>query len=220
MSKSPFFSDADRALIAGAVGVAESRTSGEIVPVIVPRSSDYSVVGWKSAMAGAFLGLVGYELYVFQYAGWTGDSWLDVLGISVFLVLGIVSSLLASTFVEGYERLLIGRAAMDAAVHQRAMKAFVNHEVFSTRDRTGIVLLVSLFEHRVEVFGDSGINEIVKPEDWAEVVSQIIMGIKAKDATGGLVKGIEACGSLLEHAGVHIKVDDTDELSNQPRFEE
>ena len=40
-----------------------------------------------------------------------------------------------------------------------AMAAFVEEEVFSTRDRTGILLFLSLFEHRVVVLGDSGINQ-------------------------------------------------------------
>ena len=108
---------------------------------------------------------------------------------------------------------------MDTSVHNRGVKAFVDHEVFNNRERTGIVLFISLFERRVEVFGDSGINERVAGEDWADIISEVIKGIKMGQGTEGLVRGIKLCGDLLEASGVEIRDDDIDELSNEPRFE-
>ncbi|NNF04241.1 MAG: hypothetical protein HKN17_07225, partial [Rhodothermales bacterium] len=124
----------------------------------------------------------------------------------------------AASRLPSFKRVLIGRNAIDRAVHSRAIHAFVEEGVFNTRDRTGILLLVSLFEHRVEVFGDSGINAAVSPDDWGDVVDEVIKGMRKGDAPGGLIRGIERCGELLEKKGVDARVDDVDELSNRPRI--
>jgi putative membrane protein len=102
-------------------------------------------------------------------------------------------------------------------VHRRALQSFVEEEVFATRDRTGILLFVSLREHRIEVLGDTGINEQVEPDDWAEIVARIRRGIRNDNLTEGLVEAIGMCGRLLERRGVNIRPDDTNELSDTVR---
>ena len=67
-----------------------------------------------------------------------------------------------------------------------------------------------------EVLGDTGINELVQPDDWAEVVARIQMGIRNDNLTEGLVEAIGMCGRLLERKGVAIRHDDTDELPDDP----
>ncbi|PSQ68554.1 MAG: hypothetical protein BRD26_08095, partial [Bacteroidetes bacterium QH_1_64_81] len=94
---------------------------------------------------------------------------------------------------------------------------FVEEEVFDTRDRTGILLFVSLREHRIEVVGDTGINQQVEADDWAEVVTRIRRGIQNDNLTEGLVEAIERCGRLLEEKGVDIRPDDENELTDTVR---
>jgi putative membrane protein len=97
------------------------------------------------------------------------------------------------------------------------MQAFVEEEVFDTRDRTGILLFVSLREHRIEVLGDAGINQQVDPDDWVEVVARIQRGIQNDNLTEGLVEAIEMCGQLLERKGVDLRADDENELTDTVR---
>ena len=73
-------------------------------------------------------------------------------------------------FVPSVKRLLAGRTLLRKRVSQRAAEAFIAEEVFDTRERTGILLFVSLFERHVLVVGDSGINTHVKQEEWDDVV--------------------------------------------------
>ena len=219
MPLSNLSSDESSRRIAEAVRSAEARTSGEIVPVIVPQSSEYGSVDFKASLFGVALGLIGYEAFLWNSASWGGTGLVGAMGISLFVVAGLLTLFLCARGIPAFRRWLIGKNAMDAAVHSRAVRAFVDHEVFTTRERTGIVLLLSVFEHRVEVFGDSGINQKVEPEEWATIIEAILKGVKGNDPTQGFVNGIEACGDLLEKAGVAIRKDDTDELSNLPRFE-
>jgi putative membrane protein len=212
------FTDADRDRIAEAVRTAESRTSGEIVPVIVAQSDAYPFVVRRAGIVGLVFGAALFEALRYLYSGWA-PAWITN-DASLFIVMLVCAVLfgLAAARVSWIKRRLIGRDAIDRAVHSRAVHAFVEEEVFATRDRTGILLLVSLFEHRVEVMGDSGINAAVAEDDWADVIDDVIKGIRQGDASGGLIRGIERCGDLLEKKGVERREDDEDELSNRPRI--
>jgi len=207
--------DLDR--IQDAVGRAEEQTAGEIVPVVVPRSDDYEDVVWRGAGAAILFTLLGVLLTLRFYTGW-GLGWLFApwgVALSV-LAAGTVGALL-TRYVYPLQRLLAGSERLDETVHRRALQAFVEEEVFDTRDRTGILLFVSLREHRIEVVGDTGINQEVEPEDWAEVVTRIQRGIQNDNLTEGLVEAIEMCGRLLERKGVEIRPDDENELTDTVR---
>lgn len=207
--------DQDR--IRDAVGRAEERTAGEIVPVVVPRSDDYEVAVWRGIGAATLLVLTGVLLTLQFYDGW-GLGWLFApwgVALSV-LVAGTVGGVL-TRYVYPLQRLLVGGDRLDETVHRRAMQAFVEEEVFDTRDRTGILLFVSLREHRIEVLGDAGINQQVEPDDWADVVARIQRGIQNSNLTEGLVEAVEMCGSLLERKGVEIRPDDENELTDSVR---
>jgi putative membrane protein len=100
------------------------------------------------------------------------------------------------------------------------MKAFVEEEVFATRDRTGILLFISLLEHRIEVLGDTGINEKVDTDEWVDVVLHIREGIRQGKLAEGLVEAIGMCGKLLERGGVTLREDDINELPDKVRLRE
>ncbi|MEF8815176.1 MAG: hypothetical protein V5A58_00140 [Salinibacter sp.] len=207
----------DQDQIRDAVERAEERTAGEIVPVVVPRSSDYEVAVWRGTGAAVLLVLTAVLLTLQFYDGW-GLGWLFApwgVALSV-LAAGTVGGLLAR-YVYPLQRLLAGADRLDATVHRRAMQAFVEEEVFATRDRTGILLFVSLREHRIEVLGDAGINQRVDPEDWAEVVARIRRGIRNDNLSEGLVEAVEMCGRLLQQKGIDIRPDDENELTDGVR---
>jgi putative membrane protein len=213
------FTDADRARIAEAVQAAEARTSGEIVPVIVQRSSSYGIVAYRLAISGAVFGALLHELVKIGYDGWGLPLLLSDTALFFWMLLfGLLSAWLGPR-LPAVLRLFAGSALLDERVHMRAQMAFLSEQVFATRDRTGILLLVSLDEHRVEVLGDSGINERVEASDWADVVEDVVKGITSGRAVDGLTAAIERCGRLLEEKGVAPRRDDTDELSNAPRIQ-
>jgi len=218
MSDDLLLSESDQKRVEAAVAAAENRTSGEIVPYVVARSGVYPEATWKGAgMFGAVACLIIFAMgYV--YDGWAFGWLFSADGaLSVVLFSAFIGGLLAR-FVPTIERHLTTESSRSASVVRRSAQAFLEEEVFSTRERTGILLFVSLFEHRVEVVGDTHINESVEPEDWAHVVADVLHGIKAGSLADGLVKAIDRCGDLLEQKAVTIRDDDTDELSNRVRL--
>ena len=219
MAAKRLFTSKDQERIAAAVGKAESRTSGEIVPVIIGRSSGYRTSLCKAAMIGVLPGLAVHEWLLFGGDTWGRPVWMDGQLLPLMMIAGAVITALLVNYVPYLQRLLIPeRETWSGPSMRRAKESFLDSEVFLTRERTGILLLVSLFEHRVEVLGDTGINAKVEPEDWADVIADVVSGIRSGDPVSGLESAILRCGALLEKAGVERRDDDQNELSDAPQI--
>lgn len=209
------FSESDLARIQAAVVEAEGKTSGEIVPFVVERSDDYEVAEWRGgALLGTSVAIVFAALHELT------DLWLpvDFAGLVAISIVAFVAGMLGARFVPALTRLLTGRALMTHHAGRRAAEAFIAEEVFTTRDRTGILLFVSLLERTVIVVGDAGINARVQKSEWDAIVALIVTGLKQGTPAEGMVRAIGACGALLERQGVARKADDTDELSDGLRM--
>ncbi|MDQ7040386.1 MAG: hypothetical protein Q9M35_05545 [Rhodothermus sp.] len=211
------FTEEELRRVQEAVAAAEQQTAGEIVPVIVPRSGTYPEAVWKGAVLLMLPVLVVASMFDVIYQGWGLTLLHTGWGVALLTALaGIIGGLLGA-YVAPVQRWLVGADRMAEQVHLRALQAFVEEEVFNTRDRTGILIFVSLFEHWVEVIGDAGIHRQVGPEAWAEIVNRIREGIRAGRPVDGLVAAIEQCGQLLAAHGVAIRPDDTNELADTLR---
>jgi len=116
--------------------------------------------------------------------------------------------------ISSVKRRLIPKARMDEAVHGRSLVAFTAHGLHHTRANTGILILASLLEHRVEVLADRGINEKVQPGTWDDVVRILTSGIKTGEACIAFCAAIERCGEIL---ATHFPrpQDDRDELADK-----
>ncbi|MDX2438077.1 MAG: hypothetical protein QNL88_13630, partial [Acidobacteriota bacterium] len=98
--------------------------------------------------------------------------------------------------------------------------AFVEEEVFDTRDRTGILVFLSLCEHRAVILADAGINRSVPDGTWQTLVDDLVAGIKAGRAADAMKKTVIRCGEVLEEHEVALRPDDVDELPDAPRVRE
>ncbi|MBE0644767.1 MAG: TPM domain-containing protein [Bacteroidetes bacterium] len=209
------FSEQDKKRIADAVKDAEQRTSGEIVPFVVGRSDTYPEAWLRAGALLAFL-----VLFFFALVDMGTDLWLPFgyaeSGVLVILAFGLGAALTA--FIPVVKRIFIPGGMLQQRVDERAALAFIDEEVFSTRERTGILIFISLFERRVRILGDTGINAQVKQEEWDAIVQIIVDAIRNGAAAEGMLEAIWKCGELLERHGVEIRPDDTDELDNRVRF--
>lgn len=209
-----YFSAEDLKRIEEAVKTAEQETSGEIVPYVVHMSDTYDEAMWR---AGAALGACALTVFVLFHnfsASWQPFEMMHLAFVT--LGAGAIGALLAR-FSEPVRRLFAGRDVMDKRARQRAAEAFITEEVFDTRDRTGILIFLSLLEHEVVILGDSGINAKVKQEEWDGIVKTIVDGIRSEKTAEGLIDAIRQCGELLKREGVARKQDDSDELPNALR---
>lgn len=212
-----FFSAADLQEIEAAVREAEKRTSGEIVPYAVSHSDHYETAAWKGATLGAFAVVV-----VAGVARYLGDAWgVPSLGwVMLPALLGGAIGYVAAALIRPLKLALTGAAKVEHRVRQRAAAAFLENEVFKTRGRTGVLIFLSLYERRVVVLGDAGINARVGQPEWDAIVAGIVEGIRAGHPGKALAAAIARCGELLERHEVKIAADDADELPDQLQMRE
>jgi putative membrane protein len=193
------------AAIEAAVAGAERATSGEIVPMVVERSDSYADLRFAAAALVALaLGGVASELAPAL------SLWIVPTQICVF---GALSWLFGRRLLL---RALLPNALAEARVHRAASLAFHDTGLVETRDRTGILLYVSLLERRVQVVADRGIHARVADGTWDGVVEGVLAGIRAGRADAGLVDGIRLCGEILT-ANFPRRADDRNELPDRPR---
>jgi putative membrane protein len=210
------FSPEDLERIKKAVHDAESKISGEIVPVFVERSGFYSIANYRAALIGAasvFLLIIIFDRYVPSLAVY------DPVLIFTFVMLGGFIGALKSHFINPVKRFMLSQGHLDQATRKRAETAFLEEEVFNTRQRTGILIFISFFEHEVIVMADKGISKVVDQKEWDALVRIIIEHIKKGKITDGIVSAITRCGDILLEKGFVITPDDVNELGDELRLE-
>lgn len=191
--------------IEAAIAQAESQTSGEIMPLLVRRSSTVGHVPLLSvALVLLCVYLADLPVRLSELGGpelaWQGACWL----LAAVLALGLAR-------LDTVQRLLTPGGDQMHQVNLRAQLEFYELDMSQTQDRTGVLLMVSLMEHRATVLADRAIAEKLDAGAWQEVVDLMIGGVKARDLAGGMVAAIKRCGELLT-AHFPISPEDVNEL--------
>ncbi len=194
-------------LVEDAVKAAELKTSGEIVPMVVRRSSTVGHVPLliMSILIAIFMIADGPG---WQYA-WLGHHWAWYLLDAVVLLL--VSTNLAN--IPAVQRLLTTQNDEIEQVNMRAALEFYESGIHTTQGSTGVLLFISLMERRAVVLADKAIDERVPAETWDEVCRIMIDGIKKGHIGLGFTAAIERCGEILA-AEFPIQANDENELRN------
>jgi len=204
--------------IKAAVKNAEEKISGEIVPVIVERSGDYLIALYKGSLIGAaltFVSMVVLDRFVINDA--VNTLFYDPVFILLIVILGGVLGAVVPYFSDPVKRLLVARRYQDLVTRQCAENAFLEEEVFNTRQRTGIMIFVSFFEHEVIVMADKGISKIVDQKQWDKIVQDLIKDIRNGRVVEALETGIKQCGDILLEKGFRKTIDDVNELRDDLR---
>jgi putative membrane protein len=202
--KNQLLSEEGRRAIAEKIGEVEKATAGEIVVHVVPRSSAYGALRIGYATLLAYL--------VVQAVAWALPEEDAVFVISGFpLLFGTAWGCLH--FRSLFGRLIPG-SLKQVEVHRRAVEAFVENRVHRTRDASGVLILVSALEKRVEILADEGIHQRVGVEGWTKHIDVIVRSFQSGKIAEGLV---EAIGRIGEDLSAHFppRPDDTNELPDE-----
>jgi putative membrane protein len=170
---------------------AEKHTSGQIVPAVVASSSRHDWLGHRGALLGWFAAtLVTFGHYIYQ--PFVIESWQ----LQAFPIIGLIAGWGLSRFSLGV-RLLAHPAALAAEVNQAAHASFVRNGVANTKDRTGVLIYVSLRERRVQIMADTAIHQKVGSAFWDAEVKRIVEGIRMGKSADGLIAAIQSIGERL-----------------------
>jgi putative membrane protein len=205
-----FLSKTDREEIQEAVRQAELTTSGEIVPMVVSSSYTYPMADVLGAAAFS-LPLSIIATIAAGNVFWLGSQnmWIFI-GLFGLLFAGFYEIIKRTSWLK---RLFVAGSEMDAEVKEAAESAFFKEGLHRTRHETGILIFISIFERRVWVLADRGINAKVPQDAWNNIVDQITAGIRRHRQCKAICEAIQTAGRLLtEH--FPVQPDDTDELQN------
>lgn len=209
-SKNQLLSQEEIKKVETAVAEAESKTSGEIVCMVVPKSYHYPM----SDVIGATSLALPLALILTPLTG----AWMWIGPQNMWLFLGIftllfILSFLAVKYIAIIKRLFISHREMEEEVEEAALTSFFLRGLYQTRERNGILLFISAFEHKVWILADKGINDKVPQGHWDDIVTELINGIRSKHAASAICNAVAAIGEDLKHH-FPIQADDTNELSN------
>lgn len=205
-----FLVEDERTRVKNAVKAAEKLSAGEIVVMIISTSYQYPLANVIGATAFALpLALIATPLAGTWF--WIGaqNMWLFLGFLTVFFIL--FHEVIKRTF--WLKRIFISRREIDDEVEEAAVTQFFDQGLFRTRDETGVLVLISVFERRVWILADRGINAKVAAGQWDDIVKIITDGIRQKRPADAICAAVEKIGQLLK-THFPVKPDDTDELKN------
>jgi putative membrane protein len=201
-------SEEDHARVSAAVAVAEAKSDGEIIAIAADRSDAYHDVGLHYAVLVLFLVLAYFAAWPHQLEYW----WTRLMGWTaaptqrelLTLLLGLaLAKFLAVLFILKWmplRLLLTPGSTKTRRVRRRAVMLFKTGGERRTIGRTGILIYLSMGEHRAEIIGDEAITAVTTPETWGEAMAALITDVKAGRPADGIVAAVERIGAVLaEH---------------------
>jgi putative membrane protein len=190
-----------------AVRELESRSSAELVVEIRPRSGSYA---HADARFAAILTLLSLAVLVFMPL--VVPPVAVLLDAVAFYVLGLALARRA----DALRRLCTTRRERLDAVRTHAAALFHHRGVANTGGETGVLLLVSLLERRMELLADRGLLRRVVASDWNAAVAELHV---ERPLDPGAVEGaIRRLASIVARDAPAGEINE-DELPSTPRTE-
>ena len=176
----------DRERISSAIRAAEAKTSGEIVCVLAQTSSDATALPILIAAVAA----LALPWLLVAFTAMTVHRILS-LQIVVFLALLVLLCLPRVRVA------LMPRKARRAIAHRVAMEQFAIRGIARKKDRSGILIFVSLAERYARIIADDGIAARVPQSEWQAAVDALVAHMRDGRIADGFITAIDVCGNEL-----------------------
>lgn len=201
-----YLDERGRALVAEAVAEAEAKTSGEIVTILTDQSDHYNDVAfmWSAGASFAVMSLFALlprpflDLWDGLVAGW-GHQWTTGELASMVIALGLIAffAMLGAQQYQPLKLALVPGALKTARAHAAAIRLFKAGTEQRTINHTGVLIYLSLADHRAEIVADTAIAEKVAPEVWGEAMGDMLAEIRQGCIAEGLAAGVRDVGFVL-----------------------
>ena len=198
-------SEADHARVSSAIAAAEAKSDGEIIAIAADQSDSYHDVGLHYAILVLFLVLAFFAAWPSQLEYW----WTRIMGwtaapsqrelLTLLFGLALFKFLVVLFLMKWMplRLLLTPGSTKTRRVRRRAVMLFKTGGERRTIGRTGILIYLSMGEHRAEIIGDEAITAVTTPETWGEAMAALITDVKAGRPGDGIVAAVERIGDVL-----------------------
>lgn len=201
-------SEADHDRVTAAVTAAEAHTDGEIVAVAAARSDAYHDVAlhWTVLAMLLVLALLASVptpvewLHTLLVDSWseTTPRWYLTFALFLMAVTFLLARVLLS--IDALRLALTPGGTKSRRVHARALALFRTGAEKRTKAATGVLLYLSMAEHRAEIIADEAIHSKVSADVWGEGMAALIAAVKDGRPGDGLADAIGLIGQVLaEH---------------------
>ena len=199
-------SEADRQAVAEAVGRAEGNTSGEIMAVVADRSDGYTDVALVWSVGVAFTAIAALTFFpdffmelVDRLLGGWNTQWTPrgIFGLALFIGILKFAGMWLIQLWQPLKFFLVPGSIKSKRSYARAMQIFHVGAEKRTTGRTGIVIYLSMREHRAEIVADEAITSKVEPEVWGEAMAAMLAELKQGNVGAGMVAAIGKVGDVL-----------------------
>lgn len=176
----------DRERISRAIHAAEARTTGEIVCVLARSSSNTPA----SPILAAAIAALALPWLLVAFTAMTVHRILTVQ-ILVFLALLLILLLPRVRFA------LVPRKMRRAVAHRAAAEQFVARGIARKKDRSGILIFVSLAERYARIIADDGIAAHIMQSEWQVAVDALVAHMRDGRIAEGFITAVDVCGNAL-----------------------
>jgi putative membrane protein len=189
-------SDKDLAKLEQQIVETEKLTKTQIVLAAVKQSDAYAEIPWKAFASGVSItGLLMY-LVNLRFSFWLSDI-LTITSIAAPLAAGVFCIIL-SLLYPAFARLFLSAHRAETETLQFAKSLFLERELFATKTRSGILMLVSHFEKRVVILPDQGLISFMNTEVLQEIISKMTESLAQNKVRLAMETGLDGLIRVLE----------------------
>ncbi|HOP47780.1 MAG TPA: TPM domain-containing protein [Desulfobacteraceae bacterium] len=193
-------SDYDRRRLDELIAETEKTTGTQIVLAVIRRSDTYAELPWKAFALGASIaGLLLFALSPAFY-DWSPE-FIVLIAVTVILACGALLALL-TVLIPVFARVFLSAHRAEVEVQQYAESLFLAKELFATSGRTGILMMVSLFERRIVIIPDSGLDNKFKESNIQSVIASMAPLLKQKEVSRSFEAGLKQLAGILGTSGL------------------
>jgi putative membrane protein len=194
-----------------AVAEAEKKVSAEIVPVFMISSDDYVEAKLRGALS--FAAITALTILVYDHLmGWyqlflLNNDWLFVMAIAFGGLLGYV----LFGYISPLKRWMVSKQKLDQRSLAMAERVFGEYKLVETRQRNGVLIFISLFEHKIEIIPDKGLKEKISADEWKKVIDEMKPSLRSKKFDEAFIQAISKITEVL----INNKLTRTGDASNE-----
>lgn len=202
-------SNEDHEKVTLAVTRAEATTDGEIVTVVARQSDKYHDVALHWSVLAMLLVLALLAAFPGMSDAITGlvvDPWAADVSATVHYLIALV--VVTLTFLicrvalawRPLRLALTPGATKTRRVRAKAMELFRAGAEKRTIGATGVLLYLSIAEHRAEIIADEAIHSRVSQEMWGHAMASLVTAVRDGRPGDGMADAVTEIGAVLtEH---------------------
>lgn len=205
-------SDEERQRLSDRIASLEERTDAEVVCAVATESGRYDRA---ESVCGLTLGVLASIVAQLVYSI---DHWDVNLALPIgwqvgLIAVGFVAGTSLSSYWYGLRRLLVTEKEMETEVQRSLHAVYSRCGIGETRQHGGLLIYLTLFEHRLEVHGNRLLLEKVTVAELESIRDAVLEKVRIGQVAAGILAGLDVADAVLTKTLPHSG-DATDARSN------